>query len=64
MAGDAQAMRSLTLTVAVCEQAMLELAELKPPLEGELVAALERARDLATVELRMGRFAPNRTDPG
>jgi hypothetical protein len=57
MPNEQQAGAALVLLVAVCEQAMLELAALDPPADTDLVQTVERTRDLATVELRFGRFS-------
>ena len=51
-----EAFTTLTLLVAVCEQGVDRLRRLDPPADGELIDALERARDLAMVELQFGRF--------
>jgi len=57
MTGEAEAVRALTLLVAVCEQAILALESLKPPADRALTEHAERVRDLAMIELNFGRLA-------
>jgi hypothetical protein len=45
------------LLVAVCEQSLLDLAALEPPGDDDLMRSLECTRDLATADLRFGRFS-------
>ena len=56
MSGEGNAVSALTLLIAVCEQALLELAQVDPPVDGPLGEQIERLRDLCTVELTFGRF--------
>jgi hypothetical protein len=56
MGSEQRSFRVLTLLLAITEQALGELAELDPPADAELVAQLERSRDMIQVELAMGRF--------
>jgi hypothetical protein len=58
VAGEAEAVRALTVLVAVCEQAIAALEVLDPPLDRNLIEYTERVRDLSMVEINFGRFGP------
>jgi hypothetical protein len=58
-AGDANLFRALTLLVAVCEQALLELERCDP--DPELAECLTAARDAAHRALSSSRFGAPRT---
>jgi hypothetical protein len=59
MAGEGDAVRALTLLVAVCEQAVVALEGVDPPADGRLLEAAERLRELAGAELGSGRLRPD-----
>jgi uncharacterized protein YmfQ (DUF2313 family) len=56
MAGEAEAVRALTLLVAVCEQAIVVMESLDPASDGRVIEAAERLRDLAGDEIMSGRL--------
>lgn len=56
MAGEAEAVRALTLLVAVCEQAIVVMESLDPGSDGRVIEAAGRLRDLATDEIMSGRL--------
>ena len=62
MAGEADAVRALTLLVAVCDQAIIVMDALDPASDGRVIATAETLRDLATEEITSGRM--QRTDDG
>jgi hypothetical protein len=57
MTGDEEAVRTLTLLVAVCERAVAALEAVDPPADRRLVEAAQRLGRLAGVAIRSGSFA-------
>jgi hypothetical protein len=62
MAGEAEAVRALTLLIAVCEQAIGVMESLDAASDGRVIEAAERLRDAATQEITSGRLRS--TDDG
>jgi hypothetical protein len=60
MPDDEQAFRALTLLLAVCEQALLELEVCKPPFDETLQATIGATRDAVYATLTSARFTPRR----
>ena len=56
--GEQEAFRSLTLLVAVCEQALLELEAAHVKLSGDLAAKIEATRDEAVETIATFREPP------
>ena len=56
--GKQEAFRSLTLLVAVCEQALLELEASDVKLAGDLTAKIEATRDAAVETIATFRKPP------
>jgi hypothetical protein len=61
VAGDADAFRSLTLLLAVCEQALLEMEDADKPFTEGLTDAITRTRDEIYAVLTSPRF-PRRAE--